>query len=497
MSDRVAGILLHPTSLPGPWGVGDLGPTAVGFLDWAQSAGVRLWQVLPLNPSAAANSPYSTLSAFALDPWLISLERLVDDGLLDVTDLPQPMSQVGKSDFDATKKLKAPLFRKAWEQFRDHPSAELGDALAAFCGQPLQKVWLDEWCLFSALRRRRDNTGWWTWEVPLRDRRAEALAAARQELSDDIEFERFLQFCARRQWRQVQAAAKQRGIAILGDLPIYVAHDSAEVWARPHLFELDDRGQPIAVSGVPPDYYAEDGQLWGNPLYRWSTMAEDGYRWWVDRLRGNLELADLVRLDHFRAFADFWRIPGDAETAREGIWQDGPGKALFDAFAEQIVTPLPLIAEDLGDLSDAVHTLRQAVELPGMKVMHFGFDTPDSDHAPFRLSHQTLFYTGTHDNDTSVGWFRSLDEDVRAKIRVFLGSDDDTTIHRHVVRAALTSVARWVVVPMQDILGLDSKARMNTPGVAEGNWGWRLPQLPGADDAAWLRALIEVSGRLV
>ena len=254
-------------------------------------------------------------------------------------------------------------------------------------------------------------------------------------------------------------------------------------------------GQPLAVAGVPPDYFAEHGQLWGNPLYRWQTLAEDGYAWWVQRLRGQLELADLVRLDHFRAFADYWSVPAEATTARDGTWVDGPGKGFFDVLESELGTPLPLMAEDLGDLSEAVHELRRAVGLPCMKVLHFGFSSPDTEHAFFRLDPQTLLYTGTHDNDTTVGWFQGLDEDHRRRVCVLLGIDG-TNIHYHLIRAAMTSVARWAVTPMQDVLALGTKARMNVPGVAEGNWTWRLRELPGEDTAHWLRELVELSGRL-
>ena len=497
MTDRVAGILLHPTSLPGPWGVGDLGPVVESFLDWAAAAGFGLWQVLPLNPSAAGSSPYTCLSAFALDPNLISPERLVADGLLEEGDLPAGIDNPGKCDFAAGRSLKDGLLRRAWERHRTTPNDALVEEIQAFVEHPSQRRWLADWCLFAALKEHHEGAPWCSWDAALRDRREEALAAARQDLASEIERHRFLQYLAFKHWRTVRDIAKGRGLHILGDMPIYVAHDSAEVWAWPHLFELDAAGQPLAVAGVPPDYFAEDGQLWGNPLYRWSVMAQDGYRWWVERLRANLELADWVRLDHFRAFADFWRVPGGATTAREGEWQNGPGKALFDAIADQLGRPLPLIAEDLGDLSEAVHTLRREVGLPGMRVLHFGFDDAQSDHAPFRLQPETLLYTGTHDNDTTVGWFQSLDKEIQGRVLTFLGTDTAVGVHRHLIRIALTSVARWAVVPMQDVLGLDSAARMNTPGVAEGNWIWRLQGLPGGDGAAWLRRLVEVSGRAV
>ena len=498
MTDRVAGVLLHPTSLPGPWPAGDFGPAVDGFLDWARDARFGLWQILPLGPSAAGDSPYSSLSTYALDPYLISPERLTDRGLLDWTvieDVRGGVEAGGSCDFAAARRFKAPLFRSAWTRFRDHASDDVRRAFDAFRDHPNRRVWLDDWCLFAALREQHDGSGWWTWERGLARREPEALDAARAELADEVAYQAFLQFCAYDQWQAVRDAARERGIQVLGDLPIYLALDSAEVWANTNLFELDDDGRPLAVAGVPPDYFAEDGQLWGNPLFRWDRMAERGFRFWVDRLRGQLEIADLVRLDHFRAFAGYWRVPADAETARDGTWETGPGLPLFEAFAEQLGTPLPLIAEDLGEITDDVHELRRAAGLSSMNVLHFGFHDADSIHAPHHLKADTLVYTGTHDNDTTVGWFGSLSDDERRRVLDYVGGRPET-IHRDLVRTALTSVARWAVLPMQDVLGLGSEARINTPGVAEGNWTWRLDALPTHDDAAWVRRLVELSDRL-
>lgn len=502
MIDRVAGVLLHPTSLPGPWPTGDFGPAVEDFLDWAESAGFGLWQILPLGPSAAGNSPYSSLSTYALDPYLISPERLAERGLLDWADVEEARRDVHsstRSDFGYTRRRKTPLLRAARRHFRDHPPDGVRHAYDEFREHPNRRVWLDDWCLFAALRDRHQGAGWWTWDRGLARREPEALSAVRSELQDEIAFEAFLQFCAYDQWQTIRRAAHDRGLQVLGDLPIYLALDSAEVWANRDLFELDDDGRPLAVAGVPPDYFAEDGQLWGNPLFRWDRMAERGFRFWVDRLRGQLEIADLVRLDHFRAFAGYWRVPADTETARDGTWETGPGQPLFEAFREQLGEqggmPLPLIAEDLGEITDDVHELRRAARLPSMNVLHFGFHDPGSIHAPHHLKADTLVYTGTHDNDTTVGWFASLSEDERWRVLDYLDGQQET-IHRDLARAAFTSVARWAVVPMQDVLGLGSEARMNTPGVAEGNWTWRLETLPSGNDAAWLRRLVELSDRL-
>ncbi|MDA8017573.1 MAG: 4-alpha-glucanotransferase [Thermoanaerobaculia bacterium] len=501
---RLAGVLLHPTSLPGTWPGGDFGPEVDVFLDWVEEAGFGLWQVLPLGPSSAGNSPYSSLSSFALDPYLISPERLAAAGLLDDSEVEQAATasvggrngdERGRCDFEAVHRHKAPLLRAAWRRFRSLPPKGVSRAFDAFRTHPDRRTWLEDWCLFAALRAHYQGTGWWTWDRSLAHREPGALATARTDLADAVEYEAFLQFCAYEQWNMVRAAASGRGIQILGDLPIYLAHDSAEVWAHRDLFELDESGQPLAVAGVPPDYYCEDGQLWGNPLFRWQRLAEEDYRFWVQRVRGQMGLFDLIRLDHFRAFADYWRVPSCAETARDGMWEVGPGRALFDALGDNLGTPLPLIAEDLGVVGEEVHELRRAVSLPSMRVLQFGFDVPETIHAPHHLEADAFVYTGTHDNDTLVGWLGGLSDDVRARLADYTGGRAET-LHRDLVRTALTSVARGAVVPMQDVLGLGSEARMNMPGTATGNWTWRLETLPNGDEAAWLRRLAELSDRL-
>ncbi|MEM6794978.1 MAG: 4-alpha-glucanotransferase [Acidobacteriota bacterium] len=495
-SGRAAGVLLHPTCLPGPWGAGDFGPPAEAFLRWAESAGLGLWQVLPLHPPARGRSPYTAFSAFALDPLFISPERLVADGLLIPEDLPAPLERPSRCDFEAARRLKLPLLKRAFKNFRSGRHPGLERALEDFAGHPLRRGWLEDWCLFAALKERRGGERWTAWEEGLRRRRPEALRRAREEFRDAVAFEKFLQLMAHRHWRALRDAAASRGVEILGDLPIYVAHESAEVWTHARLFELDEAGQPTAVAGVPPDYFSADGQLWGNPLYRWDALEKEGFGWWIDRLRAQLDLADLVRLDHFRAFADYWRVPAGAETARDGDWRSGPGRALFRAFEKSLGSPLPVIAEDLGDLSNAAHALRRKTDLPGMRVLHFAFETPHSEHAPHRLEPETLLYTATHDNDTSLGWFRGLPQGKRSRVLAYAGCEAEG-IHRGLIRLALTSVARWAVFPLQDVLGLGREARFNTPGVAGGeSWRWRCPELPGEKEARWLRGLIEATGRL-
>ncbi len=492
---RAAGILLHPTSLPGAWGSGDFGFEAEHFLDWAAEAGFSLWQILPVGPPAAGRSPYTCFSAFAIDPMLISIDRLVADQLLNPEDIQPYRSEPGDAcDWRQATETRSLLLRTAFQRFRQSPE-RWQDELDRFSNDPLQKPWLEDWCLFAALRRALGASGWWTWEAGLAQRSPQALEAARREHQEALEFERFLQLTAHRHWAQVRKAAGDRGIRILGDLPIYVAHDSADIWAHPDLFELDDQGLPTRVAGVPPDYFSEDGQLWGNPLYRWDVIEDQGFDWWIDRLRTNLSISDFVRLDHFRAFAGYWVVEADAETARDGHWSDGPGEKLFQAFARAVGEPLPLVAEDLGDISEDVHQLRESTGLPCMRVLQFGFEPINSEHAPHRLREDTLLYTGTHDNDTTLGWYQSADDHTRNLVRCYAGGNDDTAVD-DLIRLAYTSVARWAVLPMQDILALGSEARFNTPGVAEGNWGWRLKTLPDPGLTGKFRWLAEISGRL-
>ncbi len=498
---RAAGVLLHPTALPGTWGSGDFGFEAEGFLDWAAEAGFSLWQILPVGPPAGGHSPYTCLSAFAINPMLISIDRLVDEGLLSPDDVQSfrieataPFGTAPQCDWQRAAETRNPLLRLAFERFRQS-SSDLQEEIQRFSQEPLQEPWLEDWCLFSALRRQVGASGWWTWEPGLARRHPEALAAARHQHKDAIDFERFLQFIAHRQWQRIRKAAADRGIQILGDLPIYVAHDSADVWAHPELFELDEQGRPTRVAGVPPDYFSEDGQLWGNPLYRWDVMEERGFDWWIDRLRTNLGIADQVRLDHFRAFAGYWVVDAGAENAKDGQWMSGPGEKIFRALTEAIGAPLPLVAEDLGDISEDVHQLRHTTGLPCMRVLQFGFELKDSEHAPHRLTEDTLLYTGTHDNDTTLGWYWGSSDETRNLVRCYSGGSDPTAVD-DLIRLAYTSVARWAVLPMQDILHLGSEARFNTPGIAEGNWGWRLPSLPDPGMTGKFRWLAEISGRL-
>lgn len=493
---RRAGILLHPTSLPGPFGIGDLGPAVDEFLDWAVSAGQSVWQVLPLTPPGMHGTPYSGLSAFAGNPALISLELLRDEELLRDDELIlAPGQPANAAAFGAVEAWKDRLLRMAWDRFQTEAPRELWEALEAFCSAPEQGSWLEDWALFAVLRRRFDAQSWHRWDPELARRDPEALERVRRDEAHELAYHCFVQFLFERQWSRVRSEAAARGIEIMGDLPIYVAYDSADVWANRELFDLDAEGRPREVAGVPPDYFTEDGQLWGNPLYRWDRMETDGFRWWIDRLGANLRLADQVRLDHFRAFAGYWAVPVDHDTAREGRWRDGPGKPLFDALAAAL-GDLPLVAEDLGDITEDVHALRRDIGLPGMRVLQFGFEPEASLHTPHNVGADTVVYTGTHDNSTALGWFRGLDRESRDRLSVYSGAGP-RQVHWTLIRLAYGTASELALVPIQDVLGLGDGARFNTPGQLHGNWRWRLGRGDlTADSAGKLRRLAAVFDRL-
>ena len=496
-SRRLAGVLLHPTSLPTTYGVGELGDHVLEFLDWAASAGMRLWQVLPLNPPGYGASPYGCLSSFAGNPMLISVQRLVQDELLtpdDVAEVPRFSDQ--HVELDRVHAYKSALLRTSWQRFEKSASTELRAALDTFIQAPEQREWLDDYTLYMALREQTGGAPWWLWSPGVAQRDVRALESARREHADAIRFWEYAQFLFFRQWNAVREAARARNIQILGDVPIYVACDSVDVWGHRELFQLDESGQPTFVAGVPPDYFSATGQRWGNPLYRWDLMRETQYRWWVSRVRANLRMADIVRLDHFRGFAAYWEIPANEPTAVHGRWMPGPGLALFDALRADL-GGLPLVAEDLGFITEDVHELRRQTGLPGMKILQFGFGQNDSPHLPHRLDPHTVVYTGTHDNDTARGWFDSASDEERENALAYLGCTTGEEIAWGLIRAAYTSVAEMAVVPVQDILGLGSDARMNTPGEEENNWTWRVaPGALGSEHASKLHKLAALTGRL-
>ncbi len=493
---RMAGVLLHPTSLPGRYGVGDLGDEMVVFLDWAASAGIRLWQVLPLNPPGYGYSPYGCLSSFAGNPMLISPQRLLQDDLLSPEDIAQvPQFSNEHVELDRVAAFKSDLLRTSWARFRERASPALREGFEAFTAAPEQREWLDDYAHFMALKERSDGAPWWNWDDAIVSRDPAALERSRVENAEEILYWHYVQFLFFRQWAVVHEAARSRGIRILGDIPIYVAADSADVWGNREIFQLDEHGQPTVVAGVPPDYFSATGQRWGNPLYRWDVLRDSGYRWWIARIQTNLRLTDLVRLDHFRGFVAYWEIPVTEATAIQGRWMPGPGIALFDALRQELGA-LPLVAEDLGFITQDVHDLRNAVDLPGMKIVQFGFSHGDSPHLPHSFSPRTVAYTGTHDNDTARGWFESASEGERENALTYLGCTGAEDVAWALIRAVYTSVAETSIVPIQDFLSLGTTARMNTPGKEKGNWSWRLPS--GAltrENALALKNLARITGR--
>jgi 4-alpha-glucanotransferase len=501
MKDRHAGVLLHPTSLPGPYGIGDLGDELIAFLDWAASAGMRIWQVLPLNPPGFGNSPYGCHSSFAGNPLLISPQRLMQLHLLPKGSVGRvPRFTTDHVDFDHVRRWKTDLLRTAWKHFEENGSRELREDLSRFTLE--ERRWLEDWALYAALKEKSGGAAWWEWDRAIAQREEQALADARHELADSIAFHEFVQWLFCREWKSARDAAHARGIRIMGDVPIYVAGDSADVWSHRDLFQLDDDGRPTFVAGVPPDYFSKTGQRWGNPLYRWDLMRERGYDWWIDRIRTNLQYADIIRLDHFRGFAAYWEIPESEPTAVHGRWMPGPGIALFDALRDAL-GKLPLVAEDLGFITPEVHELRHAAGIPGMKILQFGFAQNDSPHLPHRYDAETVAYTGTHDNDTARGWFDSAPPAEQQLAAAYLGPsldharDECDDVAWALIRAVYTSVAQMAIVPAQDILSLGTDARMNRPGDAQHNWSWRLEA--GAltsEHAARLRRLAEISGRV-
>ena len=493
MASRSSGLLVHVTSLPSPFGIGDFGPSAARFIDTLAEAGQTVWQVLPLTPVGHGHSPYASPSTFAGNPLLVSPERLAEAGWLEPSELDDaPDFPTDRVDFDRVIPFKTALLRRAFERAR---RTGFSATYRAFCAR--EAHWLDDYALFTALKAYHDDAAWTEWPAPLARRNADALDAARLEHADAIEQHRFAQFVFAEQWDALREHARERGVQIFGDLPIYVAHDSADVWAAPHLFHLDPDGLPTAVAGVPPDYFSATGQRWGNPLYRWDRMRAYGYAWWTARLARALALVDLVRLDHFRGFEAFWAIPADEETAVNGQWVDGPGADLFRAFEREIGTPLPLVAEDLGLITPGVRALMAEFDLPGMVVLQFAFGDPESEYLPHHYHRALAGYTGTHDNDTVVGWWDGLSDADRTFARRYLGLDwSSEPIHWAAVRAVMASVVERAVFPLQDVLGLGGEARMNVPGREDGNWAWRFAWDAVDDDIiARLRDLTETYGR--
>ncbi|SNB46437.1 4-alpha-glucanotransferase [Geobacter sp. DSM 9736] len=468
---RKSGILMHPTSLPGHGGIGTLGEETRKFLKFLHEAGQSLWQVLPLGPTAYGNSPYSCYSAFAGNPLLIDLNSVAADGDLEEPVQPQLASE-DRVDYAAVAAWKYPLLSRAAQRFIEASDSHHLQDFEDFCAD---NVWLEDYALFMALKEHFEGAGWSDWPEEIARRLPSAIAEYTDKLRTSILVQKYMQWQFFRQWREVKRFANDLGIDIFGDIPIFVAYDSADVWVHREIFKLDERGLPLVVAGVPPDYFSETGQLWGNPVYDWDAIAADGYSWWIQRLRSSLQLYDLVRIDHFRGFAAYWEVAATEETAINGRWVTGPGEKLFNAVSNALGEPLPIIAEDLGLITPDVEKLLDTCGFPGMKVLHFAFGSgSDNYYLPHNYSPQCVVYTGTHDNNTTRGWFNEVGENERQHAMSYLRCSPQEIVWE-MIRAAYSSVAAYAVIPVQDLFSLDSGARMNTPGLSQGNWEWRLP----------------------
>jgi 4-alpha-glucanotransferase len=474
LSARSAGILLHPTSLPSRGGIGDLGPQAYAFADFLHRSRLGLWQVLPLSPPGLGNSPYSAISAFAGNPLLISLERLSERGWISNDVLRRlPNGSSGPVDFDEVKTLKLPLLERAAQNFLERND---GDRKRFEAFKRERASWLEDFVLFDVMRKVHAGAPWSSWPRELARREAEGLRKFGLEYQRELEVARAIQFAFWEQWRALRGYCAQRAIRIVGDVAIFVNYDSADVWRNAELFYLDDELLPTVVAGVPPDAFSDTGQRWGNPLYRWDALKESGYDWWVRRMASALEMCDIVRLDHFRGFESYWEIPAAEPTAVNGRWIKGPADDLFRVLNARL-GDLPFIAEDLGLITAEVHALRERLGIPGMKVLQFGFGDPGARiYLPQNFLPNCVVYTGTHDNDTTAGWWENTASDEeRRSAATYLGEPEDG-MHWAFIRAAFASVARLAIVPLQDVLGLGSEARMNTPSRSDGNWRWRFSE---------------------
>ncbi|PSR17888.1 4-alpha-glucanotransferase [filamentous cyanobacterium CCP3] len=493
---RASGILLHPTSLPSRFGIGDLGPEAYRFIDFLAHTRQQLWQVLPLGPTGHGNSPYLCYSSMAGNPILISLEVLCDRGLLypdELHDLEHlPAEWVA---FDEVIPAKTKLLERAASRFHETASEDDKNALAQFSEEC--HFWVDEFAFFMALKNAHGGAGWTDWPSPIARREPEAMAEWREKLASEIFCQKFLQFEFHRQWQSLRQYARDRQIQIIGDIPIYVAHDSVDVWAYPDNFMLDKETlAPALMAGVPPDYFSETGQLWGNPTYNWDVLKEREFNWWIQRINALLGYVDIIRVDHFRGLQAYWGVPAGEDTAMNGEWIEAPGTELFETVRQKLGT-LPIMAEDLGMITPEVEALRDEFEFPGMKILHFAFGGDSTNpYLPFNYVPNSVVYTGTHDNDTTAGWFEKMPDHERERLTQYLGCFSPEGIHWTMIRLALMSVANQAIVPLQDVLGYGSDCRMNTPGKSDGNWGWRY-QAEALNDEVRdrLRWLTELSNR--
>ncbi len=494
--ERVSGILLHPTSLPSPYGIGDLGDGAYEFVDFLEKTGQHLWQTLPLGPTGFGDSPYQSFSAFAGQPLLISPGRLLEDHLLTEEDLEgMPEWDPRKVDYGEVILFKTGLLKKAWAAFAHTPDKTLLEEYEQFCQE--EKDWLEDYAFFMAVKDYHEGRWWLDWEKELIHPDEKTRKRWQKKLADEIGYYNFIQFIFQKQWLELKAYANERGIEIIGDIPIFVALDSVDVWANKKLFQLDSKGYPTCVAGVPPDYFSATGQLWGNPLYDWDYHKETGYSWWIARIRRQLALTDYLRIDHFRGFEAYWSVPAKEETAINGSWIKGPGKDLFLAMEKAFDQELPIFAEDLGIITPEVEHLRDSLGFPGMKVLQFGFENmEDKNYIPhFYTTPNCICYTGTHDNDTTMGWYQTQPELVKDRIRRY-GNTDGNLVSLDFIRFCMGSIARYAIFPLQDLLVLGSEARMNTPGVAADNWAFRYVREDLTDERAeWLLKTTQLFGR--
>ncbi|MDX6497578.1 MAG: 4-alpha-glucanotransferase [Blastocatellia bacterium] len=503
---RSSGILLHPTSLPGRFGIGDLGPEAYAFADFLSATGQSLWQMLPLGPTGYGDSPYACYSAFGGNTLLVSPDRLVADGLMRKEELAGvPASSDGPVDFEGVVKFKEVLLRDAFSAFKREGDQGLAAAFQEFSRR--NAGWLDDYALFRALKDQQGGIAWHQWDAALGRREPGAIQSARKDLSEQIEAQKFYQFLFFRQWFDLKSYCNDRGIKIVGDIPIFVAHDSADVWTNPDQFKLNPDGTPVVVAGVPPDYFSKTGQLWGNPLYNWERMLDDGFAWWIERVKATLQTVDIVRIDHFRGFVACWEIPGGDQTAERGRWVEAPGRELFKAIRDAL-GELPIIAEDLGVITPEVEKLRDDCGFPGMRILQFAFSSDAGNHdLPHNYHSNVVVYTGTHDNDTTVGWFQSVagEGSTRDSAQIEIEREfclqylntDGKEINWDFIRAVWSSVANTAVVPLQDLLGLGTDARMNLPNSTSGNWSWRFKAGELNDELAKrLRHLTKLYGRV-
>ena len=474
MFERSSGILFHPTSLPGKYGIGTLGKEAYAFIDFLKKSRQKLWQIFPLGPTGYGDSPYQSFSSFAGNPYLIDFDLLIEAHLLSEEDLRDVFFGDNEEyiDYGAVYNQKYPLLRKAYENFKSSDNHEMRENLEHFKRE--NASWLNDYSLYISLKNHFNGLPWNEWAHDIKNREHGAMEHYKNELADDIEYHNFIQFLFFKQWGDVKRYANENGIKIIGDIPIFVAADSSDAWANPEIFLFDEERKPVKVAGVPPDYFSATGQLWGNPLYNWQKLKETNYSWWVERVRANLSTCDIIRIDHFRGFEAYWAVPYGDDTAINGQWEPGPGIDLFNAIKSQL-GELPIIAEDLGLMTQGVIDLREATGFPGMKILGFAFDSgEENDYLPHTYTKNCVVYTGTHDNDTLIGWFQKAKEEDRQFARDYLNSRSDDEIHWNAIRGAWSSVANMAISPVQDFLGLGSEARINTPGVAAGNWQWRL-----------------------